>query len=274
MATKFALAADSIEQFESLATMLSMELWQTKIVRNSKPIINIAVIQSNMNMKPDSMIDLKYYKNHDYGVTIKSRGKSRGVSIEVRSAGNLIGTHNATEVPVLWAIVAKGDQARYLADQISLLACRAESANHANQVDRRDPRVMANLSYGDERDELLARDIQRGVYARMAQKHIEEAELHMAKVKGLLAGPLPEFERLRVLSWHRSRSPLRHYSKDPNVVDILEIRTWLVHSGTSRRKFVFQPPSSAGQEQPAKLTPLVAGVAESQNEFNNEQQHI
>lgn len=220
------------------------------------------------------MIDLKYHKNHDYGVTIKSRGKSRGVSIEVMSAGNLIGTHNATEVPVLWAVVVKGDQAQCLSEQISFLAYHSQSANHANQVDRRDPRVMTNLCYGDVRDELLARDIQSGVYTRMAQKHIGEAERYLAKVKGLLAGPLPEFDRLRVQSWHRSRSPLKYYSKDPLVVDILEIRTWLVHSGTSPRKFVFQPPNRAGQEQPANVTPLVAGVAESQTEFNNEPQHI
>ena len=114
---------------------------------------------------------------------------------------------------------------------------------------------MAPLLHGGERDASLELEIKDGLYEEETKKRIKQADEYMAEVKRLLAGPLPEFERLRVVSWHRSNNMLKLLPKDLKVEDVLEIRTWLVNTGTwPSCKYMFQPPTRVAQGQPAKIS--------------------
>ena len=127
-------------------------------------------------------------------------------------------------------LIANQVQPAQLLPQVGwrLLQRDAQFAGHRPGVDQTIAELERRLGYSASyREKAIAerdKDIAEGKYAEQANSTRQEVAKAEAKLLRLKSGPLPEFDRPFVRSWHQGRNLVRRPEPGQKLVDIIEIK--------------------------------------------------
>jgi multidrug efflux pump subunit AcrA (membrane-fusion protein) len=85
-------------------------------------------------------------------------------------------------------------------------------------------RLGYSASYREKAIAEREKDIAEGKYAEQANSTRQEVAKAEAKLLRLKSGPLPEFDRPYIRSWHQRRDLVRRPEPGQKLVDIIEVK--------------------------------------------------